>query len=73
VAFPSFHGIEDFMAIESEYGEGNIQTGNEVFSGCLKGNDDQLALVHQGALKIFLHIMENTDFKTKVNSFIYYN
>jgi hypothetical protein len=70
VAFPSFHGIEDFMVIESEYGEGNIQTGNEVFSGCLKGNDDQLALVHQGALKIFLYIMENTDFKKKLQIYI---
>jgi len=70
VAFPSFHRIEDFIVTESEYGEGNIQTGNEVFSGCLKGNDDQLALVHQGALKIFLHIMENTDFKTKLQIYI---
>ena len=26
----------------------------------------QLAIVDEGALKIFLHIMENTDFKTKV-------
>jgi len=67
VAFPSFHNIEGFVVQESKYGEGNIQTDNKVFSGCLKGNDDQPALVHQGALKLFLLIMENTDFQAKVN------
>eukprot|EP00253_Pinus_taeda_P008774 PITA_08774 len=70
VAFPSFDRIEDFIVNDSQYGEGNIQTGNEVFSGCLKGNDNQLALVHQGALKMFLHIMENTDFKTKLQQYM---
>jgi len=66
VSFPSFHRLEDFIVEESEYGEGNIQTGNEIFSGCLKGNDDQPARVHQGALKLFLHIMENTDLEAKL-------
>ena len=67
VAFASFHKIEDFIVEESKYGEGNIQTDNKVFSASLKGNDDQPALVHQGALKLFLHIMEKTDFQAKVN------
>ena len=67
VAFPSFHKIEGFIAKEGKYGEGIIQTDNNVFSGCLKGNDAQPALVHQGALKLFLHVMENTDFQAKVN------
>ena len=67
VAFPSFHNIEDFIVKGSKYGEGNIQTHNKFFSGCVNGNGDQPALVHQGALKLFLHIMENTDFQAKVN------
>ena len=57
----------------SEYGEGNIQTDNKVFSACLKGNNDQPALVHQGALKLFLYIMQNVNFQAKVNQFISYN
>ena len=67
VAFPSFHKIEGFIVTERKYGEGNIQTDYKVFSGCLKGNDDLPALVHLGALKLFLHIMENTDFQAQVN------
>ena len=67
VAFPSFHKIEGFIVTESKYGEGNMQTDNKVFSGCLKGNDDQPALVHLGALKLFLHIMEKIDFQAQVN------
>ena len=67
VAFPSFHKIEAFIVEGSKYGEGNIQTDNNVFSASLKGNDHQPALVHQGALKLFLHMMENTDFQAKVN------
>eukprot|EP00253_Pinus_taeda_P028574 PITA_28574 len=66
VAFPSFHEIEGFIVKESKYGEGNIQTDNKVFSSCLEGNDAQPALVHQGALKLFLHVMENTDFQAKM-------
>ena len=66
-AFPSFHKIEGFIVEERKYGEGNIQTNNHVFSASLKGNDDQLALFQQGALKFFLHIMENTDLQAKVN------
>eukprot|EP00253_Pinus_taeda_P018531 PITA_18531 len=66
VAFPSFHKIEGFIVEESIYGEGIIQTDNKVFSGCLKGNDAQPALVHLGALKLFLHVMENTDFQAKM-------
>jgi hypothetical protein len=66
VAFPSFHNIEGFIVQESKYGEGNIPTDKKFFSDCLKGNDDQPALVHQGALKLFLHIMEKTDFQAKV-------
>nr|ABK24815.1 unknown [Picea sitchensis] len=66
VAFPSFHRIESFIVKVSKYGEGNIQTNNRVFSDCLKGNDDKPALVHQGALKLFLHIMEKTGFQAKI-------
>jgi len=66
VTFPSFHKIESFIVKVSKYGEGNIQTNNRVFSDCLKGNDDKPALVHQGALKLFLHIMEKTDFQAKL-------
>jgi len=66
VAFPSFHQIESFILKESKYGEGNIQTNNKVFSDCLKGYDDKPALVHQGALKLFLNIMEKTDFQAKL-------
>eukprot|EP00253_Pinus_taeda_P034624 PITA_34624 len=70
VAFPSFHDVEGFIVKESKYGEGNIQTDSKVFSGCLKGNDDQPALVHQGALKLFLHIMENTDFQAEMQIYV---
>jgi len=69
VSFPSFQEIEHFNVNGSKYGEGNIQTDNKVFSASLKGNDDQPALVHQGAVKLFLHILENTDFQAKVNKF----
>jgi len=69
VAFPSFHQIEGFIVKESKYGEGDIHTDNKVFSGCLKGNDDKPALVHQGALKLFVHIMENTDFQAQLQTY----
>jgi len=68
VAFPSFHQIESFIVEERKYGEGNIQTNNQVFSDCLKGYDNKPALVHQGDLKLFLHIMEETDFQAKVTN-----
>eukprot|EP00253_Pinus_taeda_P012752 PITA_12752 len=62
VAFPSFLGIESFID-----GEGNIETNNQVFLDCLKGDDDKPAQVHQGALKLFLDIMEKTDFQAKID------
>ena len=67
VSFPSFHKIEGFIVEERKYGEDNIQTDNHVFSASLKGYDERPTLVHQGSLKVFLHIMENTDFQAKVN------
>jgi len=70
VAFPSFHEIEGFTVNESKYGEGNIQNDKKAFFGCLEGNDGQPALVHQGALKLFLHIMENTDFQAKLQIYM---
>jgi len=70
VAFPSFNRLEDFIVEDSEYGEGNIQTGNEIFSVCLKGNDDQPARVHKGALKLLLHIMKNTHLEAKLQFFM---
>eukprot|EP00253_Pinus_taeda_P024863 PITA_24863 len=66
VAFPSFYNIEGFIVKGSKYGEGNIEAHNNFFSGCVKGNGDQPALVHQGALNLFIHIMENTDFQAKM-------
>eukprot|EP00253_Pinus_taeda_P031285 PITA_31285 len=59
VAFASFQRVEDFIVSQSKCGEDNIQTvQKEVFSGCLDP-----ALIHPGALTLFLHIMEKTDFK----------
>ena len=69
VAFPSFHKIEGFIANERKYGEWNIQNNKNVFFGCLKGDDGQPTTIHQGALKLFLHVMENTYFQEKVNYF----
>eukprot|EP00253_Pinus_taeda_P036711 PITA_36711 len=66
VAFPSFHKIESFTVKGNKHGEGNIQTNNKVFSDSLKGNDDKPALVHQGALKLFLDIMEKADFQAQI-------
>jgi len=66
VTFPSFQRLEDFVLNDSKCGEGNIQTDHGVFFGCLKGQDGQPALVHQGALKLFLHVMEQTDFQAKL-------
>ncbi|XP_059077752.1 protein EDS1B-like [Cryptomeria japonica] len=68
VVFSSL-GIEDFIVKDSKYGECQIQNENRVFSPCLKGNDDQPALVHKGALRRFLYILENSDFKDKMQSF----
>ncbi|GLJ28545.1 hypothetical protein SUGI_0561670, partial [Cryptomeria japonica] len=67
VVFSSL-GIEDFIVKDSKYGECQIQNENRVFSPCLKGNDDQPALVHKGALRRFLYILENSDFKDKVDT-----
>ncbi|XP_057867990.1 protein EDS1B isoform X5 [Cryptomeria japonica] len=64
VIFPSFHN-EDFIASDSKYGECNIKN-QKIFSAGLKGNDDKPALVHKGALNRFLHILENSDFKAKM-------
>eukprot|EP00253_Pinus_taeda_P020536 PITA_20536 len=62
VAFPSFLRIESFID-----GEGTVETNNQVFSDCLKGYDDKSAQVHKGALKLFLDIMEKTDFQAKID------
>ncbi|GLJ28539.1 hypothetical protein SUGI_0561530 [Cryptomeria japonica] len=64
VIFHSFHE-EDFMVPDGKYGECNIQD-EEIFSAGLKGDGAKPALVHKGALNRFLHIMENSDFKAKV-------
>ena len=50
VSFPSFQEIEHFNDNGSKYGEGNIQTDNNVFSTSLEGNDDQPALAHLSLL-----------------------
>jgi len=71
VAFPSFHKIKGSVIKERKHGKGSIQTNKKVFYGCLRGNDDQPVLVHQGALKLLLHIMGITDFQTKVNYFMF--
>eukprot|EP00253_Pinus_taeda_P028661 PITA_28661 len=62
VAFPSFLKTESFLD-----GVGNIQTNNQAFPDCLKGYDDKPAFVHLGALKLFLDIMEKTDFQAKID------
>nr|ABR16032.1 unknown [Picea sitchensis] len=66
VTFPSFQRLEDFIVNDNKCGEGNIQTDHGVFSGCLNGNDEKPALIHPGALTLFLHIMEKTDFQAKL-------
>ncbi|KAH9304201.1 hypothetical protein KI387_008605 [Taxus chinensis] len=62
--------VEDFIVRDSKYGECKIQDENRAFSSCLKGNDDKPALVHKGALRRFLHILENSDFKTQMQRLI---
>ena len=57
VSFPSFQEIEHFNVNGRKYGDGNIQTNNDVFSAPLKGNDDQPSLIYQGSLNIFLQII----------------
>ncbi|GLJ28542.1 hypothetical protein SUGI_0561580 [Cryptomeria japonica] len=64
VIFPSFRN-EDFIASDSKYGECNINN-QKIFSAGLKGDVDKPALVHKGALNRFLHILENPDFKAKM-------
>ncbi|XP_057867987.1 lipase-like PAD4 isoform X2 [Cryptomeria japonica] len=64
VIFPSFHN-EDFIVTDSKYGECNIQN-DKIFSAGLKGDDDNPALVHKGALNRFRQFLENQDFKAKV-------
>eukprot|EP00253_Pinus_taeda_P032539 PITA_32539 len=60
-AFASFQRVEDFIVNQSKCGKDNIQTVQNVFSGCL--NPD---LIHPGALTLFLHIMEKTDLQAKL-------
>lgn len=66
VTFPSFQRLELYLVNEGEYREGNIQTEHNFFSGYLMGNDDKPTLIHQGALTLFLHIMEQTEFQEKL-------
>ncbi|KAH9304200.1 hypothetical protein KI387_008604, partial [Taxus chinensis] len=72
VAYAIFysHCVEDFIVRESKYGECKIQDENTAFSPCLKGNDDNAALVHKGALRRFFHILENSDFKAQMQRLI---
>eukprot|EP00253_Pinus_taeda_P021819 PITA_21819 len=60
-AFASFQRVEDFVVNQSKCGEDNIQTVQNVFSGCLNP-----ALIHPGALTLFLHIMEKIGFQAKL-------
>ncbi|XP_059077746.1 uncharacterized protein LOC131042507 [Cryptomeria japonica] len=68
ITFPSFY-IGDFTASGSPYGQCDIQNENEVFSDRLKGDDDQPALVHKGALNMFLNILKNSDLETQAVHF----
>ncbi|XP_059077749.1 lipase-like PAD4 [Cryptomeria japonica] len=68
ITFPSFY-IGDFTASDSPYGQCDIQNENEVFSDRLKGDDDQPALVHNGALNMFLNILRNSDLETQMDKF----
>ncbi|KAH9304204.1 hypothetical protein KI387_008608, partial [Taxus chinensis] len=54
------------MVSDGRYGECNIQNENTAFSACLKGDDAEPALVHKGVLKIFLHILQSSDFKDQM-------
>ncbi|XP_059077033.1 lipase-like PAD4 [Cryptomeria japonica] len=67
VIFPSFRN-EDFIVSDSKYGECNIQN-DKIFPASLKGDDDNPALVHKGALNRFRHILENSEFKAKMQGF----
>ncbi|GLJ28533.1 hypothetical protein SUGI_0561360 [Cryptomeria japonica] len=64
VAFPSFHK-EDYIVPDSKYGECNIKNC-KIFSAGLKGDDAKPAFIHKGALNRFLHILESSDFKAKM-------
>eukprot|EP01018_Ginkgo_biloba_P007342 Gb_37859 [translate_table: standard] len=66
IAFSSSQRLEDFVISGSRFGECKIQSEKKFFSDSLKGRDDEPALVHQGALKLFLRILENSDFKAKM-------
>ncbi|GLJ12514.1 hypothetical protein SUGI_0192420 [Cryptomeria japonica] len=69
VTFPSLY-TEDFIVKDSKYGECKIQDENTVFSHSLKSNDDKPALVHKGALRRFLRILEISDFNSRMSSFM---
>ncbi|XP_057831759.2 lipase-like PAD4 [Cryptomeria japonica] len=68
IAFPSFH-IGDFTASDSSYEQCDIKNENKFFSGRLKDDDDQPALVHKGALNKFLDIMRKSDLETQMKHF----
>lgn len=68
VTFSSLYTEDVFIVKDSKYGECMIQNGNTAFSYSLKGNDDQPALVHNGALRLFLRILESSDFNDQMHS-----
>lgn len=62
----SLQRVEDFIVNQSKRGEDNITTVQKVSSECLKGDDGEPAFIHPGALMLFLHIIEKTDFQAKL-------
>ncbi|KAH9307890.1 hypothetical protein KI387_035801, partial [Taxus chinensis] len=64
-AFSASEAVRDFLNVNSEFGEGNINTGNDLFRS-LKINDGEPALVHQGLLHGFLNIIKSSDLVEKV-------
>jgi len=62
----SLQRVEDFIVNQSKCGEDNIKIVQKVSSECLKGDDGEPTFIHPGALMLFLHIIEKTDFQAKL-------
>ncbi|XP_057867964.2 lipase-like PAD4 isoform X2 [Cryptomeria japonica] len=69
MSFPSYV-IEDFVVRDGRYGGCIIQNEKDVFSGCLKGDDERPALVYEGALNRFLHTLRHSNFEAQMQEFL---
>ncbi|XP_057831870.2 protein EDS1L-like [Cryptomeria japonica] len=68
ITFPSLF-IGDFTTGDIPYEQCDILSEKEFFAASLKGDDDQPALVHRGALSMSLYILRNTDLENQINAF----